>query len=78
MVDPMKLARRDSVFVERFWRSVKCERVYLRADDGVGAARTDIAQYIDGFNVDRPHSSLQDATPDEFYFANLQKMDEAA
>lgn len=71
-------AWRDNVFVERFWRSVKYERVYLRAYDSVSAARTDIAQYIDSFNVQRPHSSLADATPDEFYFANLPKMDEAA
>jgi len=71
-------AWRDNVFVERFWRSVKYERVYLRAYDSVSAARTDIAQYIAGFNAQRPHSSLADATPDEFYFANLPKMDEAA
>lgn len=71
-------AWRDNVFVERFWRSVKYERVYMRAYDSVSAARTDIGQYIEGFNVDRPHSSLQDATPDEFYFANLPKMGKAA
>ena len=71
-------AWRDNVFVERFWRSVKYERVYLRAYDSVSAARTDIAQYIEGFNVDRPHSSLADATPNDFYFANLPKMGEAA
>ncbi len=71
-------AWRDNVFVERFWRSVKYERVYLRAYDSVSAARTDIAQYVDEFNVKRPHSSLADATPDEFYFANLPKIAEAA
>ncbi|MBU3739582.1 MAG: IS3 family transposase [Rhodoferax sp.] len=71
-------AWRDNVFVERFWRSVKYERVYLRAYDSVSAARADIAQYIDGFNVRRPHSSLADATPAEFYFANLPKIAEAA
>ncbi len=71
-------AWRDNVFVERFWRSVKYERVYLRAYDSVSAARTDIAQYIDSFNVQRPHSSLADATPDEFYFANLPRIAEAA
>jgi putative transposase len=59
-------AWRDNVCVERFWRSVKYERVYLRAYDSVNAARTDIAMYIDGFNKARPHSSLADATPDEF------------
>ncbi len=71
-------AWRDNVFVERFWRSVKYERVYLRAYDSVSAARTDIAIYIDGFNKERPHSSLEDATPDEFYYANLPRMKEAA
>lgn len=71
-------AWRDNVFVERFWRSVKYERVYLRAYDSVSAARSDIAQYIDGFNTKRPHSSLEDATPDEFYYAHLPQMKEAA
>ena len=71
-------AWRDNVFVERFWRSVKYERVYLKAYDSVSAARTDVAQYIDGFNNQRPHSSLQDATPDEFYYANLPPMKAAA
>jgi putative transposase len=71
-------AWRDNVFVERFWRSVKYERVYLRAYDSVSAARSDIANYIDGFNTTRPHSSLEDATPDEFYYANLPTMKEAA
>ena len=64
-------AWRDNVFVQRFWRSVKYERVYLRDCDSVSAARTDIAKYIDGFNKERPRSSLEDATPDEFYYANL-------
>ena len=71
-------AWRDNVFVERFWRSVKYERVYLRAYDSVSAARSDIAQYIDGFNTKRPHSSLEDVTPDEFYYAHLPPMKEAA
>ena len=71
-------AWRDNVFVDRFWRSVKYERVYLKAYDSVSAARTDIAQYIDGFNKHRPHSSLQDATPDEYYYANLLPMKAAA
>jgi len=71
-------AWRDNVFVERFWRSVKYERVYLRAYDSVSAARADIATYIDGFNKARPHSSLEDATPDEFYYANLTPVKEAA
>ena len=71
-------AWRDNVFVERFWRSVKYERVYLKAYDSVSAARSDVAQYIDSFNKQRPHSSLEDATPDEFYYANPPPMKAAA
>jgi putative transposase len=71
-------AWRDNVFVERLWRSVKYERVYLRAYDSVSAARTDVAKYMDEFNKERPHSRLEDATPDEFYYAHLPSMKEAA
>ena len=63
-------AWRESVFVKRFWRSLKYERVVCRAYDSVSAARTDIAQYVERFNVQRPHSSLADATPDEFCYAD--------
>jgi putative transposase len=64
-------AGRDNVFVERLWRSVEYERVYLKAYDSVSAARTDIAEYIDWYNAGRAHSSLDEATPDEHYFAKL-------
>lgn len=62
-------AWRDNVFVERLWRSGKYERVYLKAYDGVSAARADIAEYIDWYNAARAHSSLADSTPDEHCFA---------
>jgi putative transposase len=71
-------AWRDNVFVERLWRSVKYERVYLKAYDSVSAARADVADYLNWFNNERPHSSLADATPDEYYFANLPPMMVAA
>ena len=71
-------ALRDNVFVERLWRSVKHERVYLKAYDSVSAARTDVADYLTWFNAGRPHSSLGDATPDEYYFAKLPPMPAAA
>lgn len=54
---PMKSARTRNVFVERLWRSVKYERVYLKAYDSVSAARADIADYLDWYNADRGHSS---------------------
>ena len=62
-------AWRDNVFVERLWRSVKYERVYLKAYDSVSAARTDIAEYLSWYNTHRSHSSLGRITPDEQYLA---------
>jgi putative transposase len=66
-----KGAWRDNVFVERLWRSVKYEEVYLRAYEGVGEARSSIARYLDFYNRRRPHSSLDGATPDQAYFTPL-------
>ena len=66
-----KGAWRDNVFVERLWRSVKYEEVYLRAYDSVGEARTSICSYLDFYNRRRPHSSLDGATPDQAYFTPL-------
>jgi putative transposase len=63
-----KGAWRDNVFVERLWRSVKYEEVYLRAYETVGEARTSIGRYLDFYNRRRPHSSLDDRTPDQAYF----------
>ena len=64
-----KGAWRDNVFVERLWRSIKYEEVYLRAYDSVGEARASIGRYLDFYNRQRPHSSLDDATPDQAYFS---------
>ena len=63
-----KGAWRDNVFVERLWRSVKYEEVYLRAYESVGEARDSIGRYLDFYNGRRPHQSLDDATPDQAYF----------
>ena len=71
-------AWRDNVFVERLWRSVKYERVYLMAYDSVGTARTNIAQYFDWYNTERPHSSLDRLTPKQVYENLLPKLAEVA
>ena len=63
-----KGAWRDNVFVERLWRSVKYEEVFLRAYATVGEARSSIGRYLDFYNGGRPHSSLDDRTPDQAYF----------
>jgi putative transposase len=65
-----KGAWRDNVFVERRWRSVKYEEVYLRAYDSVSEARASIGRYLAFYNERRPHSSLDGRTPDEAYFGN--------
>ena len=59
---------RDNVFIERLWRSIKYEEVYLHAYESVGQARTGIGRYIEFYNTRRPHSSLQARTPDVVYF----------
>jgi putative transposase len=67
-------AWRDNVFVERLWRSVKHEEVYLRAYDSVGEARASIGRYLDFYNGKRPHSSLDARTPDRAYFEHLPQV----
>jgi putative transposase len=66
-----KGAWRDNVFVERLWRSVKYEEVYLRAYDTASEARASIGRYLDFYNCRRPHSSLDGSTPDHAYFTPL-------
>jgi putative transposase len=66
-----KGAWRDNVFVERLWRSVKYEEVYLRAYDSVSEARASIGRYLNFYNGRRPHSSLDGVTPDQAYFNSL-------
>ena len=73
-----KGAWRDNVFVERLWRSVKYEEVYLKAYDSVSAARAGLSSYFAFYNARRAHSSLDRKTPDEFYFASLPAARKAA
>ena len=67
-------AWRDNVFVERLWRSVKYERVYLKAYDSVSAARADVADYLGWYNTHRPHSSLDRLTPVQKYAGTLPRL----
>ena len=62
---------RDNVFIERLWRSIKYEEVYLHAYESVSQARTGIGRYIEFYNTRRPHSSLGARTPDVVYFQTL-------
>jgi len=74
-----KGAWRDNVFLERLWRTIKYEEVYLRACASVPEARASLGRYIDHFyNARRPHSSLDRQTPDEAYLNALSSIPMAA
>jgi putative transposase len=64
-------AWRDNVFVERLWRTVKYEEVYLRAYDSVSDARASLGTYLNFYNARRPHSSLGARTPEQAYLDHL-------
>ena len=61
---------RDNVLVERLWRSVKYEEVYLHAYETVSAAQQGLARYLTFYNQARPHRALDGHTPDGVYFDN--------
>jgi len=69
---------RDNVFVERLWRSVKYEEVYLKAYDSVGEAKAQLGAYLAFYNTRRPHRAFDGHTPDAIYFAGLPAMKVAA
>jgi putative transposase len=73
-----KGAWRDNVFVERIWRSVKYEEVYLRAYNSVAEARASIGRYLDFYNSKRPHARLDARTPDRTYLDHLPQAAAAA
>ncbi len=61
---------RDNVFVERLWKSIKYEEVYLHAYDSVAQAKASLTRYIRFYNSQRPHRSLDGQTPDTVYFSS--------
>ncbi len=73
-----KGAWRDNVVVERLWRTIKYEEVYLRAYRSVSEARSGLARYLAFYNRCRPHSSLGGRTPDQVYFNQPQPIQAAA
>jgi putative transposase len=69
---------RDNVFVERLWKSIKYEEVYLHAYDTVSEARAGLERYLRFYNQIRPHSALDGFTPDEVYFGRREYLPDAA
>ena len=65
---------RDNVFVERLWRSVKYEEVYLRAYETVSDVRTGLSRYFQFFNARRPHRGLRSRIPDDVFFTALPEL----
>jgi putative transposase len=69
---------RDNVFVERLWRSIKYEEVYLHAYDTVSAAQQGLERYLTFYNQTRPHQALDGQTPDQVYYDPLTTRRSAA
>lgn len=67
----------DNVFIERLWRSVKYEEVYLKGYESIPEARRELAAYFEFYNKERSHQGLGDRTPDEVYWSTL-RTDKAA
>jgi putative transposase len=69
---------RDNVFVERLWRSLKYEEVYLRAYETVCDAQEGVGRYLMFYNQQRPHRALKGQTPDQVYHDHLTTRQTAA
>jgi putative transposase len=68
----------DNVFIERLWRSVKHEEVYLKAYENLTEARRELTAYFEFYNRRRRHQGLSDRTPDEVYWSTLRRQATAA
>jgi putative transposase len=68
----------DNVFIERLWRSVKYEEVYLKGYESIPEARKELAAYFDFYNKRRRHQGIGSRTPDEVYWSTLRKQGQAA
>lgn len=68
----------DNVMIERLWRSVKYEEVYLKAYESIPEARKELAVYFDFYNKRRRHQGLKNRTPDNVYWSTLQTEQTAA
>jgi len=69
---------RDNVFIERFWKTVKYEEVYLKGYESLQEARRELKAYLEFYNQERRHQGLDSKTPDEFYWGTLPEDQVAA
>jgi putative transposase len=68
---------RDNVFIERLWKTVKYQEVYLKAYESISYARKELSKFFDRYNTRRPHQGLDDRTPDDVYWTMLPKVKDA-
>ena len=73
-----KGAWRDNVFVERLWRTIKYDEVYLKAYESIPHAKASLGQFVTFYNSQRPHQAFDGKTPDMIYFADLSQRNLAA
>jgi putative transposase len=69
---------KDNVFIERFWKSVKYEEVYLKGYESLSVARNELKSYLEFYNHERRHQGLDSRTPDEVYWSTLPQAEVAA
>jgi putative transposase len=68
---------RDNIFIERLWKTVKYQEVYLKAYESITHAKKELAKFFDRYNTRRPHQGLNDRTPDEVYWSTLPRAKDA-
>ena len=66
---------RDNIFIERLWKTVKYEEIYLKAYESISHARKELRKYFERYNTRRPHQGLNDRIPDEVYMSSLKLQD---
>ena len=69
---------RDNIVIERLWKTVKYEEIYLKAYESISHAKKELMKFFDRYNTRRPHQGLNDRTPDEAYYGLLYSLSEAA
>jgi len=67
----------DNICIERFWRSAKCEKIYLNEYNSIKQLKEDISDYMDFYNYKRFHQTLKYKKPMQVYFESLQENDES-
>ena len=68
---------RDNIFIERLWKTVKYEEVYIKAYESISHAKKELKKFFERYNIRRPHQGLDYRTPDEVYYGTLPKIKDA-